>query len=160
MIDYKEKYEQMMKRTASYSMGICAMIRKVGGESLLRSILDLSAENSGTRRATALMEEANPQNALANDLMAMLEEFNTLGNVITIEGNSVKVTNPSCGCLPPFTSQAEKFGFTDEEARLYACRRCMPSYKETVERIGLKFEGRLIGGVNGGCWMQFSKKHD
>jgi hypothetical protein len=98
--------------------------------------------------------------ALANELMAMLEEFDTSGKVIEIEGKSVKVTNPYCGCLSPFTSQAEKFGFTDEEARLYACRRCMPSYEETAERLGLEFKGKLTGDINGGCWMQFSKKND
>jgi len=156
MIDYIVKYEQMMKRAASYSMGICAMIRKVGGDPLLRSILDLAAEHSGTRRATALKGETNPQNAIAMDLTNMLKEFNTPNVKIDDTGESVKVENPHCGCIPPFTSQADKFGFSEEEARQYVCRRCIPSYKESAERLNLDFKGKL---TENGCWMQFSKKN-
>src|SRR3989339_168952 len=152
MTDYKAKYEQMKKRATSYSMGICAMIRKVGGDPLLRSILDLAAEHSGTRRATALKGETNPENILAIDLTDMLEEFNTPDvNVDTKSDDySVKVENPNCGCICPFTSQADKFGFTEEEARQYVCRRCIPSYKESAERLNIDFKGKL---TEEGCWM-------
>jgi len=157
MIDYREKYKQMKLRAASYSMGICAMIRKVGGNPLLRSILDLAAEHSGTRRATTLKGETNPQNALAMDLTHMLEEFDTPKVNVVNTGESVKIENPYCGCICPFTSQADKFGFTEEETRHYVCRRCIPSYKASAENLELDFKGKL---TEEGCWMQFSKKNE
>ena len=147
-------YNTALNNIARYSMGICRTIKSMLGPVVLRDIIDEEAKNSGKAKADKLSLSENPAYDLAMLLESMLKEFDTKDIAINQEPSSVTVNNLVCGCLPPFITQAKKFGFEKKEARNYACRRCMPSYMEASDLLRVKFKGRL---TEEGCFMQFYK---
>lgn len=149
------KYEGLKLRTVRYILGICQAIREGSGEQELRRIIDLAAKNSAHNiKAENLRDSSNTAETLGKELETMLQDFNTPNITTAQDEKKYRVDNPTCGCLPPFIEQAERYGFTEKEARDYTCRRCMPSYRETAIKLGLGFKGRLTGN---GCFMEFSE---
>ena len=148
--------ENVKTRLAIYCMGLAKQIKDRGRDELLGQIIDSMAQDSASRKAAILIHLplVDRSKALADRLSTMLEAFNT-SDVSGEEtpGGGYAVYNPRCGCLPPFMGEAaEKTGFTPKEARRYACRECMPSYREAAEKAGTGFDGRL---TKTGCIMKF-----
>lgn len=154
----KQKYDKLKLRTVGYILGICQAIRQKGGDKELREIIDQAARNSAhTIKVENLRDLPNKAEALGNELEGMLQDFDTQYITPTQSEGTYRVDNPNCGCLPPFLQLAERYGFTQEEARDYACRRCMPSYKEVAIQSGLGFQGKL---TEKGCFMEFKVGKD
>jgi hypothetical protein len=149
-----QMYRTALNNIASHAMGICRTIKEKLGTAVLKDIIDEAAKNSGKAKADKLSLSKNPAYDLAMLLEGMLKEFGTKDIAINQEPSSLTVNNPACGCLPPFVTQAEEYGFGKKEARNYACRRCMPSYQEASKLLEVKFKGRL---TKEGCFMQFYK---
>ena len=150
--DLEKIYDHMKSRVASYSMGFLKIIREDLGEHIMRVVINKAAQESGVMRAMNIKNFYDLTRGLSDEFESMLKEFGTLEifSSQTIEGQ--RVNNPKCGCLPPFLRLANKYGFTEKEARQYACRRCLPSYRRSALELGLGFEGRL---TEHGCWMHF-----
>ncbi|MBS3117268.1 hypothetical protein J4430_00085 [Candidatus Woesearchaeota archaeon] len=142
----------MKLRVASYSMGFLKIIREDLGERMMKGVINKAARESGVMRAMNIKNVYDLTKGISDEFESMLEEFGTLEffGSQTIEGR--RVDNPKCGCLPPFLKLSEKYGFTENEARQYACRRCLPSYRISALELGLGFKGRL---TENGCWMHF-----
>ena len=147
---------EVKMRLAAYCMEFAEQIRERGGDELLRQTIDSMAQDSASQKAAMLIHLplVDRPKALADRLFSMLEAFNT--QHISGEetpGEGYTVDNPECGCLPPFMGRAsEETEFTPQEARKYACRRCMPGYRGAAKKAGIDFNGEL---TRSGCIMRF-----
>jgi len=152
----KDREKEVKTRLAAYCMGLAKQIRDRGGDALLRQTIDSMAQDSASQKAASLVHLPlfDRPKALAGRLFSMLEAFNT--SYVSGEktpDNGYTVDDPKCGCLPPFMGRAaEETGFTPKEARIYACRECMPSYKLAAKAAGIGFKGKL---TRNGCIMKF-----
>lgn len=147
--------DRLRMRVADYSLGICKVIKEFWGEKGLREVLKKVAEDSARDKAKKInsLPEGERAEAMKDRLLRMLEEFGTSSISVNEIPGGYNLNNPNCGCLLPFIKQAEQFDFTKEEARGYACQRCMPSYASGTKKCNLTFEGKLTAS---GCIMQFT----
>ncbi|MCH7568022.1 MAG: hypothetical protein IIA87_01240 [Nanoarchaeota archaeon] len=141
-------------------MEFAKQIRERGGDELLRQTIDSMAQDSASQKAATLIHLplVDRPKALTDKLFSMLEAFNTLHvSGEKTPDNEYTVDNPECGCLPPFMGKAsEETGFTPQEARKYACRRCMPGYALAAKKVDIDFNGKL---TRSGCIMKFMRKN-
>lgn len=148
-------YQAMKLRLGDYSLGLSAAVRALFGDVALKRMIRQAAEMEARQKAEGLKGFAEDARArvLAERLTRMLSEFASREvSIQEFHDGRTTVMNPECGCLPPFTNQARDFNFTPEEARRYACMRCMPSYSKAAALLGVKFKGAL---TERGCVMEF-----
>ena len=144
-------------RMAGYVLGLGQAIKESDGQSALENRIRLAAEASGQHKANDLASVSVilRHQALAERLCKMLKDFGSTKVPISGEDKGCTVNNPTCPCLPPFVDQAQRFGFSRDEARKYSCMICMPSYAQAAQALGIKFKGTL---TEHGCVMRFCHK--